>query len=90
MIFNTKFKLNLCGTILRLSTLVALASTKETDTLKKLTFNSAGSLLLQDGIVNLDALRELEENITGYTVPANYGSASFNQVRPLYPGAVAL
>jgi hypothetical protein len=36
------------------------------------------------------ALEELEANITAYTVPANYGSASFNQVNPLYPGAVGL
>ncbi|EKM75647.1 hypothetical protein AGABI1DRAFT_123068 [Agaricus bisporus var. burnettii JB137-S8] len=47
----------------------------------------SASLWIDEG---LNALRELEENITGYTVPANYGSASFNQVRPLYPGAVAL
>jgi len=36
------------------------------------------------------ALGELEANITAYTVPRNYGSASFNVVRALYPGAVGL
>jgi len=41
-------------------------------------------------IVNPAALGELQENITEYTVPRNYGSASFNVVRALYPGAVGL
>lgn len=41
-------------------------------------------------IVDPAALGELEANITEYTVPRNYGSASFNVVRALYPGAVGL
>jgi phage tail sheath gpL-like len=52
----------------------------------KLTSGSA----LSSGIVNPDALQELETNMTAYTAAANYGSASFNQVHPLYPGAVGL
>ncbi|KAJ3565881.1 hypothetical protein NP233_g7361 [Leucocoprinus birnbaumii] len=42
------------------------------------------------GIKNPSALQDLEKNITAYIVPANYGSASFNQVRALYPGAVGI
>jgi hypothetical protein len=45
---------------------------------------------LPSGIVNPEALQELEANITAYTKAANYGSASFNRVHPLYPGAVGL
>ncbi|KAF9457910.1 putative beta-lactamase [Collybia nuda] len=33
---------------------------------------------------------DLEANITGYLTPANYGSASFNKVAPLYPGATVI
>lgn len=33
---------------------------------------------------------DLEANITGYLTPANYGSASFNKVAPLYPGATVM
>ncbi|KXN85565.1 UPF0214 protein YfeW [Leucoagaricus sp. SymC.cos] len=41
-------------------------------------------------IKNPAALKELEANITAYTVPRDYGSASFNVIRALYPGAVGL
>lgn len=35
-------------------------------------------------------LKDLEDNITGYLTPANYGSASFNVVQALYPGATVM
>ena len=48
------------------------------------------SLDLPTTIKDPSALEGLEANITAYTVPRNYGSASFNVVRALYPGAVGL
>ncbi|PFH47420.1 hypothetical protein AMATHDRAFT_6762 [Amanita thiersii Skay4041] len=33
---------------------------------------------------------DLQANISAYTVPRNYGSPSFNQVHPLYPGATVI
>ncbi|RDB30558.1 hypothetical protein Hypma_007144 [Hypsizygus marmoreus] len=35
-------------------------------------------------------LLDLQENITGYLTPANYGSASFNKAQALYPGATVI
>ncbi|TFK41654.1 putative beta-lactamase, partial [Crucibulum laeve] len=35
-------------------------------------------------------LTDLQKNITGYLTPVNYGSASFNIVNPLYPGATVI
>ncbi|KAF9003435.1 beta-lactamase/transpeptidase-like protein [Cyathus striatus] len=35
-------------------------------------------------------LIDLEKNITAYITPANYGSATFNKVNPLYPGATVI
>ncbi|KAG6873890.1 hypothetical protein C0995_009669 [Termitomyces sp. Mi166 len=35
-------------------------------------------------------LKDLEVNVSAYMVPANYGSASFHAVHPLYPGATVL
>lgn len=69
--------------LLPLATLALALSTHGKGVLRK-------AQTLPATIVNPTALKELEKNITAYTVPANYGSASFNQVRALYPGAVGL
>jgi len=37
-----------------------------------------------------EPLIELQSNISGYLNAANYGSATFNQVHPLYPGATVM
>jgi len=37
-----------------------------------------------------DPLKDLENNITAYMTPANYGSSSFNVVHPLFPGATVM
>ncbi|KAG6857040.1 hypothetical protein H0H87_010394 [Tephrocybe sp. NHM501043] len=37
-----------------------------------------------------EPLKDLERNISGYTVAADYGSASYHIVHPLYPGATVL
>jgi hypothetical protein len=36
------------------------------------------------------AFKDLEKNVTGYMTPANYGSASYDAVHPLYPGATVM
>ena len=37
-----------------------------------------------------DVFEDLEKNVTEYMAPANYGSASNNEVHPLYPGATVM
>ena len=36
------------------------------------------------------AFEDLENDVTAYMTPANYGSASNNEVHPLYPGATVM
>jgi len=37
-----------------------------------------------------DAFKDLKKNVTEYMTPANYGSASNDEVHPLYPGATVM